>query len=414
MKTQALEVVERSLDPVARHYGQEYYRIMTENVARLGDANNAAIDAAVAADRYDLADRLLKVAGSAAEKSRNKTMFGAVAARRKEVDQLRKEYEKIQESAATLARNPADPEACVVMGRYLCLQKGDWPKGLPLLAASNERPLKELAVKDLVGSRDPAGQIALGDGWSDLAESERGSGRTQLLRRAYHWYQQAAPAASGFAKSKVERRMAEIEKTGAVVPVVTSRFLPLALTRFANQSCTRSLWSTDSVVDRSQTLPFPKWGQQEWLGVPYVIEDPQGGKVNNVIRFVGRGGGDPGLKEVRLPCSFPVGKVHVLTVAGYGFLGGAATPALTVRLVFEDGTKQEEQLVSGIHLADRHFAQPLEGSRSVIQLEGNHVRYAVLRFKPAAARVQAIEFIRLPDNITPVLVAVTLERPEKE
>ena len=48
-----------------------------------------------------------------------------------------------REACAALQQDPEEPagESCSV-GRYLCFSKGDWEKGLPLLARGSDETLK--------------------------------------------------------------------------------------------------------------------------------------------------------------------------------------------------------------------------------------------------------------------------------
>jgi len=75
------------------------------------------------------------------------------------------EFERAKQANTTLAKKPDDPEANFTAGKYLCLVKGDWDKGLPLLAKGSDAKLKELAQKELAGPKDAAEQAAVGDGW---------------------------------------------------------------------------------------------------------------------------------------------------------------------------------------------------------------------------------------------------------
>ncbi len=108
---------------------------------------------------------------------------------------------------ATLQADPVDPEANLVLGKYLCLVKGDWDKGIPVLALGADPKLKALAVKELRGVSLHAAQAELGDGWFDLAANESATPRKQLLRRAGHWYRQALPGLAGLRRTKVEQRL---------------------------------------------------------------------------------------------------------------------------------------------------------------------------------------------------------------
>src|SRR5262249_14401733 len=88
------------------------------------------------------------------------------------------------------------------------LVKGEWDKGLPMLAKGSDAKLKELAQKELAGPKDAAEQAAVGDGWWDYAEIDK-PGKRQLHARACYWYEQAVAGLPALAKAKVEGRLKE-------------------------------------------------------------------------------------------------------------------------------------------------------------------------------------------------------------
>jgi hypothetical protein len=57
---------------------------------------------------------------------------------------------------------------------------------------------------------DPAQQMPAGDAWWNVAESLEGVEKAIVLRRARHWYQQAAGTTTGLAKSQLDKRLADI------------------------------------------------------------------------------------------------------------------------------------------------------------------------------------------------------------
>jgi formylglycine-generating enzyme required for sulfatase activity len=152
-----------------------------------------------------------------------------VQVRSKQVENLRREFDKTREAAKTLETKPNDPEANAVMGRFLCLQKGRWEQGLPLLARGGDS-LKELAAKDLAAPATGADQLALGNAWWDLAAKEQGHARTNLQRRAHAWYVRALPRLSGEDKATVGTRIAQLEKQfAASLPKLTVNSIGMTL-----------------------------------------------------------------------------------------------------------------------------------------------------------------------------------------
>jgi formylglycine-generating enzyme required for sulfatase activity len=98
------------------------------------------------------------------------------------------------------------------MGRYLCLTKGNWEAGLPLLALSGDAKLKDLAKKELAKPGVTMAQVELADGWSEFAENEKQPAKANLQRRALRWYQQALPELTGLTKTRVEKTVQELVK----------------------------------------------------------------------------------------------------------------------------------------------------------------------------------------------------------
>jgi formylglycine-generating enzyme required for sulfatase activity len=172
----------------------------------------ATADECLAADDFGRAARLVKVAENAAAKTKATKLSAYVRGRAKEVDALGAEYERVKPATAVLRWDPKDPSANLAVGRYTCLGKCDWAKGLPLLAAGTDGDLKELARKELAAPAGGAGQVELADGWRAFGEGEAGTARAHALLRAYYWYQQGAASLEGFPKARAEKSITDLEK----------------------------------------------------------------------------------------------------------------------------------------------------------------------------------------------------------
>jgi formylglycine-generating enzyme required for sulfatase activity len=150
----------------------------------------------------------------------------------KEVAEAGKGYAAFQQARAKLEEQPTDPEANLAVGRYLCLSKGDWEKGIPMLALGSDPALKALAVRELEKTESPNAQVALADAWWDLAQGKTGPERESLLLRAGYWYQEAeASLTSELAKVKIRKRLEEIAKLGRPIQEASSG-PPLAIAPF--------------------------------------------------------------------------------------------------------------------------------------------------------------------------------------
>ncbi|MDB5310040.1 MAG: hypothetical protein JWO38_4242 [Gemmataceae bacterium] len=169
-----------------------------------------AADGALQADEYATAARFLRVAAGRAKLA---GVSLVVAARHKELEDVRKGYEATEADRKTLKTNPAAAAAAGRVGRFLCLLKGDWDAGLPLLAKCEDEKLKVAAERDLARPIAAADRVELGDRWWDLVEGLEPAERAEARVRAFLWYQQAAPDLSGLPKARVDKRLGELAKT---------------------------------------------------------------------------------------------------------------------------------------------------------------------------------------------------------
>ena len=184
----------------------------------------ALVDIAVAEDNFDAASQLGEIARVAAQKARNYPLLKQITARMEKLDEVRKAQAEYQTAVARLEESPTDPQANLAAGRYLCLSRGDWNRGIPMLALGSDPALKAPAVKELAGADSPDAQIAAGDAWWDLAQTKEGRERDSYLLRARHWYEQAQPkATSSLMKVRLQDRLEEIAKIERPTPRATSQ-----------------------------------------------------------------------------------------------------------------------------------------------------------------------------------------------
>ena len=119
-----------------------------------------------------------------------------------------RKFQMRRTSAAELAKLFEDAQQDdMAVGKYLCFRKGDWAKGLPLLAKSKDAGLAAAAKKDGEQPTEAKDQTDLGNAWWDLAEIAKDQERIGLLRRAVHWYRKGVNGLGGLAKAKIESRI---------------------------------------------------------------------------------------------------------------------------------------------------------------------------------------------------------------
>jgi len=167
----------------------------------------AAVDQALAQDQFDVAREFAKLAFKEAGSARDKEAVQAVRAKEKEIEDSAGAFAKVEQAAATLKERPGDAEASLSLGKYLCLVRGDWHKGLPLLAAGSDEELKELAGRELKRPSTPEEQAALADAWYERMAKAAPAEKKQLELHAADWYLEAVPRLTGLARGKLEKRL---------------------------------------------------------------------------------------------------------------------------------------------------------------------------------------------------------------
>jgi hypothetical protein len=160
------------------------------------------IDEAIAEDEFEAARKLSSQANQLARASKNKELLQDIVAKNRDVEAASKAYVEVKDAAAALKKKPDDPDANLAMGRYRCFTKGDWEKGLPMLALGSDEKLKTVAAKDIAGAASPAEQVKLGDAWWELSKE-----------RAAYWYRDALPELDGSEQERVAKRMSALRGT---------------------------------------------------------------------------------------------------------------------------------------------------------------------------------------------------------
>ncbi len=202
----------------------------------IGQAALDQVHRATQADELTVAEKLTLLAQTVATKTKDAELRKAAAARLADVKKVEHLWKEARLAAAALEQDPRDQAANLTYGSYLCLTHGDWAQGLPLLAKGTDGKLNAAARLDLQPAADPAAQVLVGDAWWSLANDDKSPGKTLLLERAGHWYQQAAPHLTGLTQTRIEKRLQEIashaheEPLGRRPPAMTaSKMLDIPL-----------------------------------------------------------------------------------------------------------------------------------------------------------------------------------------
>jgi hypothetical protein len=188
------------------------------------------------------------------------------------------------------------------------------------------------------------------------------------------------------------------------------QFLPLPLDKAATASSGKGLFFAPE--SKAERLELADWSPRTLNGVPFVLIDPKGGSMNNVVLLNGPNGRQPPLmpKAVAVPCGTAAAAIHILGgVSGWGHpYSEAGSASLTVRLHYADGKAEDHRLVNGTHLADYIRRVDVPGSAFAVRFQvGQQARTVTVTPKRSAV-ISRIEFVKGADDTAPLVLAVTV------
>ena len=84
---------------------------------------------------------------------------------------MRKSFQRLDRAFEILELDPAEPRANSQVGKFYCVEKRDWQRGLEYLKKSSDAELAETARQDWASPTEPKQQSELGDRWWGRADS---------------------------------------------------------------------------------------------------------------------------------------------------------------------------------------------------------------------------------------------------
>ncbi|MBI2804745.1 MAG: WD40 repeat domain-containing protein [Planctomycetes bacterium] len=170
------------------------------------------LDDTLDSDDYPSSLALIESAEQAARKLRSLPLVVTIRKRQDEILRLQKAFGRWKPFADKLVKNPKDAEANFEMGKYHALIKGNWDRGLPLLANGSKGPLQSLARSDRANPATEKDRRVLALGWYLFGTGANTDAalKTQALLRAYHWYQENLAGADDKDRMLIESKLIEI------------------------------------------------------------------------------------------------------------------------------------------------------------------------------------------------------------
>lgn len=179
------------------------------------------VDSLVEGEEYLTAIRLLQAMRPAA--AADLIINQHVQSRLKDVEAIRVASERLLPQWEKLKNSPNDPVANQAVGRFYCLMKDDWVRGVQALAKSDHAAMKLAAEIDLANPKDNDSKIDVGNAWWDVAEKESGLAQLNFRQRAVQWYHAALQGGTVAGLNRIL-----IEKRIALVPAKFDRNSPLS------------------------------------------------------------------------------------------------------------------------------------------------------------------------------------------
>ena len=187
-----------------------------ESLSAIAAAGLALAEEQIRAGNFDGALKAARETEGAARSARDSAAAQNASNLVKDIPGMKRAHEIFAKAEMTLSTNPADPDACLTCGRYLCLVRGDWEAGLPLLAKGSNPALVEAAMKELARPETGQGQAELADLWFEVSEKERNApDKRRWQAHAKAWYERASAGTTGILQLRVQKRLADLESSGA-------------------------------------------------------------------------------------------------------------------------------------------------------------------------------------------------------
>ena len=176
-----------------------------QDASLLTDKLNSLFRRAIAKDDYDAAIKYCNHLLAIGKQDKDLGLQGAARTMVSETNLAKEEWKRTAPDRETLKQDPSDEKANRAVGRFLVLYKGDFDRGLPLLAASGDKALAAAATADLKQKKSPAEMLAVGDSWSNVAKAV--SPHTASQERAAYWYRKARSLTDFADRSRIDAKL---------------------------------------------------------------------------------------------------------------------------------------------------------------------------------------------------------------
>ncbi len=173
-------------------------KLGTESLSALAEEYLKLADEAISADDFSTVTALCANADRTAKKAKNTALVSKAADKKKDAADALNGLKNVSAAIEKLKASPDDPGANFAVGKYTCFSKGDWDRGLPMLAKGSDKDYKETAELDLA-AKDTASTMLSADKWWNLADKEKSkTAKSAIMSHAAEKYQKIIGELGGY------------------------------------------------------------------------------------------------------------------------------------------------------------------------------------------------------------------------
>ncbi len=173
-------------------------------------------DAALERRHYVSASKFAALAEVLAQRNVDQSLATAVHAHNISLQ----EWPRVQTAITVLDGKPDDPEANLLVGRFLSFMRGEWAEGLKFLARGSDPQIKTLAIEELAQPTSAEEQKLLADGWWDAGARQDQLGQMQAEYHAATWYRKARGDLPSTTQAAIDARIKSLARFKDQLPAI--------------------------------------------------------------------------------------------------------------------------------------------------------------------------------------------------
>lgn len=246
---------------------------------------------AIDADDFAQAGKAVIGARRFAALSKDMVMLARLRTEQRRLATMKRAYTAVAKANATHETSPGDPEANETVGGYYCFVKGDWLRGLPMLAKCSDEAIMRAAKTELAEPETAVAKLAVGDAWWDLASKHRDKTAAKSIKlHAGACYEEVIDDLTGLQKAKYDKRIQSSGIRGVAGGRFSASASAAAIAKMRKREGLLLYWSFDrkTMIKKNNRPLIANLANPEKKGLlkgePKLVK----GKVGDALEFDGK------------------------------------------------------------------------------------------------------------------------------